>query len=216
MQAAGRKQYLPLAGIPILSHTLLAFTACPLIQHIYLVVPRDDFAFCRQQILPASTGTPITLVAGGTERQHSVANAIAVCDPAVEILVVHDGVRPFVTAGQIAACIRGAVKSGACILALPVVETVKQVDTAGRIQKTLPRDTLWLAQTPQAFRLALLRRAHQQVAAEKLAGTDDAMLVERLGVPVRVIRGSRHNLKITTPEDLLLAEALLQSGQLSF
>ena len=214
MQAAGRKQYLQLAGVPILRRTLEAFAACALIRHIYLVIPRDDFAYCRREILPPAAKTPITLVAGGAERQHSVANAIAACDAAVEILVVHDGVRPFVTAGQIAACIGGASETGACILALPAVETVKQVDTSGRIQKTLPRDTLWLAQTPQAFRLALIRQAHRQVAGEKPAGTDDAMLVERLGVSVKVIPGSRYNLKITTREDLLLAEALLQSGQL--
>ena len=125
----------------------------------------------------------------------------------VEIVVVHDAVRPLITRRLIDAAVRAAVEEGAAICALPITETVKRV-RAERVEATLDRSELWAAQTPQAFRVDLLREAHEKARRDGVVGTDDAMLVERLGHPVRVVRGLAENVKITTPEDLRRARAL--------
>jgi 2-C-methyl-D-erythritol 4-phosphate cytidylyltransferase len=152
------------------------------------------------------------VVPGGETRQASVyqgllalEKAVDACDP----VVIHDGVRPFVTREQIEACVSAAKQNGACILAVPAQDTLKQVkDDSTLIDTTLARHNVWLAQTPQAFTYALIRSAHERAHEDGVTGTDDAMLVERISHPVRVIPGSRMNFKITTPDDLALAEAL--------
>ena len=211
MQGSLPKQYLPLAGCPILAHTLTVFGNCESVGHIHLVVPRDDFDFCRESILnrikPAAS---VTLVAGGARRQESVYRGLQHLDPGCRIVVIHDGVRPFVQPDQITACINGAQKIGACILGIPAYDTLKQVDQSGNIVNTTARDAIWLAQTPQAFQYDLINQAHEQARLDGYQGTDDASLVERLGAPVRIIRGSRSNIKITTKEDLEIARALLE------
>ena len=208
-----RKQYLLLAGRPILGHTLPAFDVCNLIDKIFLVVPEEDFEFCHKNILsPLNLQKKVGLVSGGTERQDSVYNGLLAIDNKGGIVVIHDGVRPFISPEQLAACINGAKEHGACILGIPAYDTVKSVSSSGYIDKTLERDTIWLAQTPQAFKYDLIIKAHENAKQEGFTGTDDAMLVERLGINVRVIRGNRYNIKITTREDLLLARAILQAG----
>ena len=208
-----RKQYLSLSGHPIISLTLLAVDACPLIDQLLLVVPREDFDFCRSRILnPLKLKKKITLVPGGRKRQDSVYNGLLTLGEKGGIVVIHDGVRPFVRSETFSACIETAKTSGACILGIPVSDTVKHVTASGIIDKTLNREALWLAQTPQAFQYEIIREAHEVARRNGYSGTDDALFVERLGHEVKIISGSPFNLKITTPEDLQLAEAILQAN----
>jgi 2-C-methyl-D-erythritol 4-phosphate cytidylyltransferase len=206
-----RKQYLPLAGLPILAHTLTVFGKCDLVGHIYLVIPQDDFDFCRESILDRTKlAGNVNLVAGGARRQDSVYRGLQQIDPDCSIVIIHDGVRPIVQHDQIAACINGAGKFGSCILGIPVYDTLKQVDKSGNIVNTTARDAIWLAQTPQVFRYELIKKAHDQARMDGYQGTDDASLVERMGAAVRIIHGSRSNIKITNKEDLKIARALLE------
>ena len=207
-----RKQYLAIAGQPILCHTLRAMVRCRLIEHITLVAPKDDFNFCREQIIqPLKSPKTIALAAGGAERQDSVYNGLLSTADKDGIVVIHDGVRPFVDLKTFSVCIEAAKTAGACIVGIPVSETVKQVTDAGFVDKTLDRKTLFLAQTPQVFRYEIIRKAHEKARKIGLKGTDDALLVERMGHDVKVVPGSCFNIKITTPEDLRIAEAILKS-----
>lgn len=208
-----RKQYLLLGNQPVLSHTLQAFLRCENIHAICLVVPHDDIDFCRQNILPALSKKEISVVSGGQERQHSVYNGLCAIDAAADdIVLIHDGVRPFVSSELISACIAGAAESGACIPGISAFDTLKQVSESGFIEKTPDRQKIRLAQTPQAFCYDLIRNAHDTARLEGVIGTDDASLAERLGHKVKLIPGSRLNIKITSPEDLMLAKAILSFG----
>ena len=214
MQDPLRKQYLPLAGLPILAHTLAVIDDCDLVGHIYLVIPQDDIDFCRENILGRIKPVrKVHLVAGGARRQESVYNGLQQIDPDCRIVLIHDGVRPFVQHDQLTACINGARKFGACILGVPAYDTLKQINKSGNIVDTIARDAIWLAQTPQAFRYDLIKKAHDQARLDGYQGTDDASLVERLGGAVKIIRGSRRNIKITNQEDLKLARALLEKDE---
>ena len=158
MNRAVRKQYLKLAEDPVLCHTLRAMDACLLITRILLVIPADDFEYCRRHILSSlSTRNEITLIAGGAERQDSVYNGLLAIPEEDGIVVIHDGVRPFVDEGIFTQCIETAQTTGACISGIPVSDTVKQVTASAVIEKTLDRETLWLAQTPQVFRYGIIR-----------------------------------------------------------
>ncbi len=204
-----RKQYLLLGNLPILSHTLLAFDSCPLVNRIYLVVPEIDFEFCRNHILaPIHLTSEIELVSGGKERQDSVYNGLKAITDKNDIVVIHDGVRPFVTPKLIEDCINGAAKDGGCILGVPAVDTLKNVGKDGCILNTMQRRDAWLAQTPQAFQYSLIKEAHDHAMAEGLRGTDDASLVEYLEKSVRMIPGSPYNIKITNQEDMVIARAI--------
>ncbi|MEJ2165356.1 MAG: 2-C-methyl-D-erythritol 4-phosphate cytidylyltransferase [Desulfobacterales bacterium] len=212
MQAPLRKQYLSLAGLPILARTLLVFDGCDLIEDIYLVIPKADLDFCREKIVSrVALNRKLHLVFGGARRQDSVYNGLQKIDPDCSIVVIHDGVRPFVSIEQVVATINGARAFGACILGVPAHDTLKQVDAAENIVHTLQRDNIWLAQTPQTFRCDLIKKAHEKAKADGYLGTDDASLVERLGEPVKIIPGSRGNIKITQREDLKMAQCLLAS-----
>jgi len=212
MQGSLRKQYLSLAGLPILGRTLIIFDGCELVDDIYLVIPQDDFDFCREEIVSRiKLKRDVHLVSGGARRQDSVFNGLQQVSPNCSIVVIHDGVRPFVKNEQLIATIKGARKFGACILGVPAYDTLKQVDAHDNSVLTLQRDTIWLAQTPQSFRCDLIKNAHEKARAESYCGTDDASLVERLGEPVKMIRGSRGNIKITYREDLEIARCLLAS-----
>ncbi len=213
MQAALRKQYLPLAGLPILTRTLTVFENCEQIDQICLVIPGEDFNFCRRNILmPAKFNTQIKLIAGGQSRQESVYNGLQKVEGRCSIVVIHDGVRPLIRNDQLVACIKGAGQTGACILAVPAFDTLKQADASGRILSTLKRGDIWLAQTPQAFDLELIKKAHEFARREGNTGTDDASLVEYLGAPVTIVTGSRSNIKITSSEDLQIAKCLLREA----
>ena len=209
-----RKQYLPLNGKPVLLHTLEVFDGCPAIQTIFLVMPPGDFGYCDETVLESgSIETPVCMVPGGATRQDSVYNGLTAIDKKDrrslhDIVAIHDGVRPFVTGRQIEACIDVACESGACILGVPASDTLKQVDTSGCITQTVKRDMVWQAQTPQAFRVDLIRNAYRQAKQTGRRATDDASLLEDLGHPVRIVTGTRYNIKITLEEDLRMAEAI--------
>jgi 2-C-methyl-D-erythritol 4-phosphate cytidylyltransferase len=210
MQDTQRKQYLSLAGLPILTRTLVVFDKCELVEQIVVVIPQDDFNFCRKNILePAGLAAKILLAPGGRRRQDSVFNGLKAVDPGCSIVAIHDGVRPFLQVDQLVECIEGARESGACIMGVPACETLKQVNASDHIIRTLKRDDVWLAQTPQTFHYDLIRSAHERARVEGYSATDDACLVERLGKAVKMVTGSRHNIKITIPEDLEMARYIL-------
>ena len=209
------KQYLNLSGRPILAHTLAPFLAISAITRICLVIPKQDHGRCRETILDRLDDREkeiVQLVSGGRERYDSVYNGLAAVSDRRGVVLVHDGVRPFVTPDQILACIRSAASKGACLLALPVVDTLKSATPDRVVTRTIDRARIWRAQTPQAFQFDLLYRAHRKARAEGCGATDDAHLVEALGVPVHILPGNRRNIKITTPDDLALAEAILAAG----
>ena len=205
-----RKQYLGLGGIPILVRTLDVFLSSPEIDRVVLVAPAADISWIQDEMLSRlSSGDRVEIAEGGVERQDSVqAGLLALGSEFTGVVAVHDGVRPFVTHSDISRCLKAASECGAAIVGVPAFETVKRV-TEGRIDETLSREGLWMAQTPQAFDVNLLRKAHQKAELSGFQGTDDASLVEHLGESVRMIQGSRSNIKITTPQDLAFAEAFL-------
>ncbi len=211
LKGALRKQYVALDGIPILRHTLNMFDSCQRVNQLIVVVPKEDLDFCRNEILMSSKlQKDVILVGGGAERQDSVFIGLKAIKSDDGIVLIHDGVRPFVRQEHIVACINGAAEHGACILGIPAFDTVKKVNTTNEITQTLKRGALWLAQTPQAFQLKLIKKAHEAAKQEGFIGTDDASLVERLGEVVKIIPGNRSNIKITKQEDLKLAQALLR------
>jgi 2-C-methyl-D-erythritol 4-phosphate cytidylyltransferase len=218
MQADVPKQYMWLGKRPLLSETILSVCACKLIQQVYLVLPAGDEHYCKNNILaPFELENKVQMIAGGKTRQASVFNglqAMAACnlDDNGEIVVIHDGVRPFIQAAQINACIETARKADGCILALPVQDTLKRVGNGGMIEKTVERKALWMAQTPQTFRFKLIWRAHQKARQKNVVATDDASLIEHFGGTVQVIPGSNWNLKITTPADLDYARILINQS----
>ncbi len=210
-----RKQYLLLDNRPLISHTIEVFDKCNMIDEIFLVVPEEDFVFCNENILnQRNFQKKLSLVPGGAERQDSVYNGLLAIDNIIDdsIVVIHDGVRPFIRSEQLTECITCATDYDACIFGIPAYDTLKRVNSSRFIENTIERKDIWLAQTPQAFKYNLIRRAHENAIRSGINGTDDAMLVEQLGVKVRVVRGSRCNIKITTREDLLLARAMVKSG----
>jgi 2-C-methyl-D-erythritol 4-phosphate cytidylyltransferase/2-C-methyl-D-erythritol 2,4-cyclodiphosphate synthase len=207
------KQYLPLGGQSVLWRTLMCFEMDPLIDGIVLVLHRDDMSYCQQTVIRGAGFKKIrALVPGGAQRSESVRAGLGETTAADEIVLVHDAVRPFVARELIARVIGAAVEAGAALPALPVKETVKVVED-GLVVSTPARESLWGAQTPQAFRRDVLLRAHAMKAAA--LATDDAMLVEALGVPVRVVAGDETNLKLTTPADLAWAKQHIEESGLS-
>ncbi|NJC87859.1 MAG: 2-C-methyl-D-erythritol 4-phosphate cytidylyltransferase [Desulfuromonas sp.] len=215
MGAGGNKQYLELGGRPILAHTLARLAVLGCIDALHVIVPDDECQFCHDQVVaPYGLAKSCSIVAGGAERQDSVRNGLAACGAADDdVVLIHDGVRPFFPAGQIAALVAAATDTGAALLAIPAQDTIKEV-ADGQVVRTLDRSRLWQVQTPQAFRCAVIREAHRRALESGLAGTDDASLVEWCGWPVAVLPGSPYNFKLTTPADLALARALLASGVL--
>ncbi len=208
------KQYLLISGLSILGHTLIAFDRARLFDNIFLVVPGGDFDFCREKIIPPLNLKKYPrLVAGGNRRQDSVWRGILAADDPGGIVLVHDGARPFIGKEDILKCIRGAETRGACVLGRPCSDTAKRVNRGGVIEKTVDRDGLWLAQTPQAFKYDLIKRAFEKAARESFSATDEAGLVERMGIGVKMEKGPEKNIKITTREDLLIARAIFEQSQ---
>lgn len=211
MGAEINKQYLLLRGMPILAHTIGTFDRASFIDDIYVVIPESEIPFCQREVIERYDFSKVrAIVPGGSERQHSVLNGLrsmGQCDDN-DIVLIHDGVRPFVPASVLREAVLVATGSDGALVAVPAKDTVKVV-IDGIIRDTPARENLWLAQTPQAFRYGIIRAAHECAAAEGFIGTDDATLVERLGREVRVVMGDYRNIKITTPEDLSLAGLFL-------
>jgi len=203
------KQFLQLAGTPIIFHTLKPFELCDSIHEVIVVLPAEESAEFLAQAGKRGLRKLARVVPGGATRADSVKRGLqAVRAATAEIVAVHDGVRPFVTVEEIAETIAAAQRDGAAILATPATDTIKVVE-GGTVIKTLARQSLRQALTPQCFRYDLLRRAYDQADVSDPSLTDESVLVERLGHPVTIVEGSARNIKITTPRDLLLAEALL-------
>lgn len=199
-----RKQFMLLEGAPILVHTIRKFAANAKISEIIVAIRPEDRGEFEANLAGEGFTKPVHLVDGGRSRQESVGNALADVPPDTDLVAVHDAVRPFVTAAQIDEAIARANETGAAILGIPAMDTVKQVDRT-RIRATLPRARIVLAQTPQVFRFNLLKRAYEKAEQDGFTGTDEASLVEHLGEDVHVVLGSDRNIKITRPSDMALA-----------
>ncbi|MER3446139.1 MAG: 2-C-methyl-D-erythritol 4-phosphate cytidylyltransferase [Candidatus Dadabacteria bacterium] len=205
-----RKQFQPLDGKPVIAHSIERFEESPSVGEIILVVSEDSIVYCREEIVKKFQFKKIAgIIPGGEERQHSVKKGFSSISNETDIVIVHDGVRPFITVDLIEGSIKEALESGGAIVAVPVRDTVKE-SYEGYIKRTLPRESLWLAQTPQAFRYDILKRAYEMSEEDGFLGTDESSLVERLGIRVKLIWGSQMNMKITTEEDLLMAELALK------
>ena len=203
-----RKQFMLLEGSPILMHTVRKFTASPRIGEIVVAVRGEDLEWVGGMLSRGFPGSNVRAVEGGNSRQQSVGNALNSLDPDTGLVAVHDAVRPFIDIETIEKVLDEATETGAAIVALPAVDTVKQVSRGTgrvRIRATLPRDKLVMAQTPQVFHYQLLKRAFELAREDGFIGTDEASLVERLDVEVSVVMGSDRNIKITKPGDMDLA-----------
>ena len=213
---APSKQFTELGGTPILIHTLRKFAASPRVTEIFVALRKDEIVGFGERLEAEAKDIlqkRVELVEGGEHRQQSVANALrAVSAAPDDVILVHDAVRPFVTAAIIDEVIEGAKKHGAAIAGMPAVDTVKQVERTADgalITATVPRERVVMAQTPQGFRYGILKKAFDEAAADGFIGTDEASLVERSGHEVAVVMGSPRNLKITNPSDMELAEFYL-------
>jgi 2-C-methyl-D-erythritol 4-phosphate cytidylyltransferase len=205
------KNYLDLLGKPILAHTLGAFEDCRLIDEVVVVVTPGDEEYCRKVIIEGYGIKKVARVlGGGEERQGSVRKGLPGSEGGTGIIVVHDGARPLVTARIIERTVEEARVSGAAVTAVRVKDTIKK-GVNGSISSTVARDGLFAVQTPQAFRTDILVEAFKKAEEDGFTGTDESSLVERLGAVVRIVEGSYENIKITTEEDLLIAECILRN-----
>lgn len=208
-----RKQFMLLEGSPILVHTVRKFAASDRVDEIVVAVRAEDLEWVGAMLAREIPGGRVRVVEGGNSRQQSVENALSAIQPDTDLVAVHDAVRPFIDLETIHKVLDEAAESGAAIVGVVPVDTVKQVNRStgkARIRSTLPRDRLVLAQTPQVFRYALLVRAFQSARDDGFVGTDEASLVERLDVEVSVILGTDRNIKITKPSDMDLARLFFQ------
>ncbi|MBR6400835.1 MAG: 2-C-methyl-D-erythritol 4-phosphate cytidylyltransferase [Firmicutes bacterium] len=208
MGADRPKQFLELNGRTILSYTIEAFENSPDIDGIVIVTNAENTDYVKNDIA-APFKKVKAVVAGGSERQYSVYNGLCAlkdCD----VVLIHDGVRPFIGAGCIADITENVRRFGCCVLGVPVKDTIKICDGDGFIESTPDRSLLWQAQTPQAFKYDIIMRAHQKAREDGFLGTDDAMLTERLGYRTKMVRGSYENIKITTPEDMDIGLKILE------
>lgn len=204
------KQFLELGGIPVLIHTLRVFQQIGAIGHIIVVVPQESCSVTRDLVLHYQLDKIDAVIAGGKERQDSVFAGLEILPAEVELVLVHDGVRPFVPVSVVENCLLEAEKSGAAMAAVPVKDTLKSVSSRNVIMDTVDRSGVWQAQTPQAASKSLLKKAYNAAAAEKnFVATDEAGLLQLIGQPVKVVEGSELNIKITRAEDLVLAKAIL-------
>jgi 2-C-methyl-D-erythritol 4-phosphate cytidylyltransferase len=211
MESAIKKPYLLLAGRPILYHTLAAFDRAPSVARIIIAVSPGEEDRCETEVVrkfPFKKN--ITIIAGGKKRQDSVRRLLEQVSEDMPLVLIHDGARPLITADLIARALAETEKWQATVAAVPVKDTIQATDEEGFVRETLPREQLWSIQTPQTFALQLIREAHCKAIREGFVGTDEGSLVKRLGKPVKIIMGAYDNIKVTTPEDLIIAEALLK------
>jgi 2-C-methyl-D-erythritol 4-phosphate cytidylyltransferase len=214
MGASINKQYLQLAGKPILAHTISRFEQHPRIDNIIVIIPEAEIPFCQAEVVDRFDYRKVSaVVAGGAERQDSVRNGLEALEAEDDDLVlIHDGVRPLFEDDLVERMIDETLNHSACLAGVPVKDTIKEVE-GGQVVATPARERLWQAQTPQAFRYGLIRDAHRRALEDAVVVTDDAMLAERDGHAVKMVMGSYRNIKITTPEDLAMAEAWLAEHQ---
>lgn len=209
------KTYLPIGGRPLVLRTLDRMFSAASVDEVVLVVAGDRITQCESMLRadPVLRDRRWILQAGGVTRQQSAKCGLERVESAAEIVIIHDGARPFVSAGLIDRCVEVAAERDAVVVGLPVRDTIKVVSEDHWIQTTPERSSLWEIQTPQVFKRELIVAAHQRAEHESAQVTDDAMVVERLGIPVYVLEGEQTNFKITVPDDVWLAEALIRDGR---
>jgi len=211
--AQQKKQYFMLGDRPVLAHTISIFEESPLVDDIVVVVCPEDIAYCQREIVTKYGFQKVSkLVPGGRQRGDSVYQGLLALDPAPDIVLVHDGVRPFFPSALMGEVVQAVRTYGAAVVAVPVKDTIKIADVAGFVKRTPERRSLWAVQTPQGFSYPLLLAAYREARQRQLQATDDAMLVEALGHRVKLVLGTYENIKITTPEDFIIAEALFARG----
>jgi len=211
--SATPKQFLELAGIPVLARTIEVFEKTPAIDQIIVVAPADYLKQTRELIQKFQLNKVRRVVSGGKERQDSVKAGLDTISEKEGLVIVHDGVRPFITASIIENCINAAHKSGAALAAVPVSDTIKEANKDATVRRTIDRSCLFQAQTPQVVEIGTMRRAMTTAETRSFIGTDEASLLEEIGIPMTMVEGSERNIKITRPEDLVIAEALLMKNQ---
>ena len=211
------KIYLPVCGRPMVLRTLDRFFSTQTVDEVILVIGVNEFSRCETMLRqdPTLGNRSWTLQTGGGTRQQSVKKGLEKIDAGTDIIVIHDGARPFVSSVLIDRCVEAVQNKGAVVVGVPVRDTIKLVSDDRWVQMTPARSSLWEIQTPQAFRKELIVEAHERASREVVEATDDAMLVEAMGKPVFVLEGGRNNMKITTPEDVWLAETLMREGRIS-
>ena len=206
------KQFIAIGGKPILAHTIEKFEKSRYIDEIILVAKEEEIEYCRKEIIRKYKFNKVSnIIRGGKERQDSVYNGILALNEISNIILTHDGARPFVKIENIEDGIKGAVDYGACVIGVPVKDTIKIVEEENNIDNTPKRSLLWATQTPQCFLKNVLIDGYEKAIEVGYLGTDDSSLVERIGYNVKMIMGSYENIKITTPEDIILAESLLRN-----
>ncbi len=210
MGTSTKKQYLKIKDKEILVYTVECFQNMPEIQEIVVVTGKEDIAYVEKLLKDTYKLNKVSyIVAGGKERQDSVYNGIQAADEKSDYLVIHDGARPLITKEVVRAGLDMAYAHRASIIAVPVKDTIKLVSKDGKVEDTPDRSSLWSVQTPQIFEKELIIHAHEYAKEHGLSVTDDSMLVEAIGVPVYIVEGEYTNIKITTPEDLIIAEKML-------
>ena len=210
MGSAVPKQFLELDGKPLLYYSLECFEQSDLISEIILVTGKDAIPFCWRMVEKYGFQKVKYVVPGGKERYDSVYEGLKACEDC-DIVFIHDGARPFPDGKMLERTMEAADKYGACVAAVPTKDTMKVGNAEGIVERTLDRKTLWNVQTPQVFRYDLICQAHREIRKGSMEGvTDDSMIVETLGIcPVKLVMGSYDNIKVTTPEDLVIAENIL-------
>ena len=204
------KIFIIMENRPILAHTLEAFQKCDEVDEIVVVAKEEELLYMQADFqLEYPLSKVRTVVAGGETRQDSVFDGLMSVDPACDIVLIHDGARPFVNQRLILDSIKGVIEYGACVVGVPVKDTIKVIDPERKIRYTPQRKSLWTVQTPQSFVYEFIVDAHLRAQDEEIKATDDSSLVEQLGYPVHMVMGNYDNIKITTPEDLKFAKAIL-------
>lgn len=203
------KQFIAIDNKPILVHTIEKFEECKYIDEIILVSKEEEVDYCRKEIVRKYGFNKVTkIIRGGKERQDSIYNGLLAVNENADIVLTHDGARPFIKEEHIGDGIKGVIEYGACVVGVPVKDTIKVVNHEDSVHHTPKRSLLWAAQTPQCFWTHLIKKGYEHAISEGIVGTDDSSLVEKMGHEIKMIMGSYDNIKITTPEDLIIAESL--------
>lgn len=203
------KQFIAIDNKPILVHTIEKFEHCKYIDEIIIVSKEEEVDYCRKEIVRKYGFKKVSkIIRGGKERQDSIYNGLLAINESTDIVLTHDGARPFIKDKHIEDGIKGVIDHGACVIGVPVKDTIKVVNDEDSVHHTPKRSLLWAAQTPQCFWTHLLKKGYEHAIKEGIVGTDDSSLVEKMGHEIKMIMGSYDNIKITTPEDLIIAESL--------
>lgn len=210
MKAGRNKQFIELNSIPVIIHTLRVFEHDPMCSGVILVINKDEQSIFEELVKTFNIQKNISFIEGGSERQYSVYNGLQEVKN-TDIVLVHDGARPFLKLERVHELVKMATERGAAVLAVPVKDTIKRASSDQYVEETVERSSLWAIQTPQAFHVSILQEAHEMAKKDGFLGTDEASLVERIPKQVYIVKGDYLNIKLTTPDDLVFAEAILHN-----